>query len=124
MGRAARHVNGKVIMYANKITKSMKAAISEVERRRKIQLKYNKDNNIIPKGISKPIRERLRMADEPETKVEQFDIKEYEFKTMNKKNQKKLIKELESEMKAAAELLEFETAAKLRDKIKELKRMQ
>lgn len=59
MGRAARHVNGEVIMYADSITKSMKAAIEEVERRREIQIKYNEDNNITPQKIIKPIREKI-----------------------------------------------------------------
>ncbi len=121
MGRAARHVDGKVIMYANKITKSMKGAINEVDRRRKIQIEYNKKNNITPKTIIKPIRKKL-MTKVAEPKEENTQVKDYEFKIMTKTEQKKLIKKLETQMKTAAEILEFEIATKLRDKIRELKK--
>ncbi len=123
MGRAARHVDGEVVMYADKITDSMQRAIDEGKRRREVQLQYNKDNNITPKTISKPIRERLMEKQVEETLglLEEENVADYEFKTMSKKNQRTLIKDLENKMRTAAELMEFETAAQIRDKIKELK---
>lgn len=124
MGRAARHIQGEVVMYADKITQSMQKAIDEVARRRKIQLSYNKQHNITPQTINKPIRDRIL---EKETKIQTLNIDEmtmelYEYRTLNKKQQKEIIKKLESKMKSAAELLDFETAATIRDRIKELKK--
>lgn len=123
MGRAARHVQGEVVMYADKITGSMQRAIDEGTRRREVQLQYNKDHNITPASISKPIRERLmeKKAEETLALLEEENVEDYEFKTMTKKRQKLLIKELENKMRSAAEIMEFETAAQIRDKIKELK---
>ncbi len=118
MGRAARHVEGAVIMYADNVTKSMQAAIDEVERRRIIQENYNKKHNITPKSITKPFRDRL---------IEK--VKELEVKTGKKdltiddipiSERKKMIKNLETQMKLSAENLDFEEAAKLRDQIREL----
>jgi len=128
MGRAARHVQGEVVMYADKITDSMQRAIDEVARRRKIQTKYNLDHNIVPSSISKPIRERImeKVEDEERSaddKIKDIVIESYEFQTLTGKKQKGVIKGLESKMKSAAELMEFETAAKIRDKILELKRL-
>ena len=118
MGRAARHIKGQVIMYADTETKSMKAAIEEVERRRKYQMEYNKKHNITPKSIEKDLRERLiekveelqELLGKEDLRVEDIPVRERE----------KMIKNLESQMKQAAELLDFETAARLRDQIKEL----
>jgi len=108
MGRAARHPAGKVIMYADKITKSMREAIGEVLRRRKIQEDYNRKHHLLPQPIVKEIREW------PFGKVETpSDL----FSLFAQKD----IKEIEKEMKKAARELEFERAAKLRDLIKELK---
>lgn len=124
MGRAARHISGQVVMYADNMTDSMKKAMSEVDRRRAAQIKYNEENNIKPTQIVKPIRERiLEKVIEADPLEEKIDLKlpDYEFKTMSKTEQKKQIKNLESKMKAAANLMEFELAAKIRDKIKELK---
>lgn len=115
MGRAARHVSGQVIMYADNITRSMREAMEEVERRREYQLEYNKKHNIKPRSIQKALRERLieKIEDEiGEEIVEVGDIPE--------KERKRIIKELEEQMRQAAELLDFEAAAKLRDQIKEL----
>ena len=128
MGRAARHVQGEVVMYADKITDSMQRAIDEVAHRRKIQTKYNLDHNIVPSSISKPIRERImeKVEDEERSaddKIKDIVIESYEFQTLTGKKQKGVIKGLESKMKSAAELMEFETAAKIRDKILELKRL-
>ena len=124
MGRAARHLQGKVVMYADTITGSMQRAIEEVGRRREIQIQYNKDNNITPISIQKPIRDRIleKIIDIDESEnIEEMEIEKFEFQTMSPKKQKDIIKKLELKMKTAAELLEFETAARLRDRVKELK---
>jgi len=107
MGRAARHIEGHCILYADKITQSMKKAIKEIERRRKIQQQYNKKHHIIPKAIKKPIRDWPFLSKEKEIKAEFFAIKD--------------IKLLEKEMQQAARNLDFERAAEIRDLIKELK---
>lgn len=123
MGRAARHVQGQVVMYADKITDSMKDAIDEVERRREIQIAYNTEHGITPQSISKPIRERIMEKTEEEvSEIKGMDVEDYDFKTMTKKKQKEFIKSLETKMKMAAEILDFETAASIRDKVLELKR--
>jgi len=111
-GRAARNVNGHVIMYADTITGSMKKAIDETIRRRKIQAEYNKKNNITPTTIIKEIRDILPVR----------DILELEAKPLPKSKAaiEKLIKDKEREMKEAAKNLEFELATILRDELKEL----
>lgn len=115
VGRAARHVEGRVIMYADKITESMKYAIDETNRRRKYQEEYNKEFGITPTSISKEIRGRLveedqKIVDDDEY-VEKLDIKQ----------KKLLIKDLEQKMLLAADSLNFEKAADLRDRVKEIK---
>jgi len=115
MGRAARHISGQVIMYADKITRSMQAAIDEVNRRREYQEEYNIKHKITPTGIEKPMRDRLIEKIEEEIgekvlSVDQIPVSERE----------RIIKHLQSEMSEAAKLLDFETAARLRDQIKEL----
>ncbi|NFT05978.1 MULTISPECIES: excinuclease ABC subunit UvrB [Clostridium] len=118
IGRAARNSESKVIMYADNITKSMKKAISETERRRKIQTEYNEEHGIIPQTINKEVRELIEA-----TKVAE-ESTEYGMevtKSLTKKEVKKLIKEYTDEMKLAAKNLQFERAAQLRDKIEELK---
>jgi len=115
IGRAARHVEGRVIMYADTITDSMKYAIDETNRRRKYQEKYNKKHNIIPQSITKEIRGRLVEADD-----ERKDV-DMEIEKMDIKQKKILIKELDREMLIAADKLQFEKAAELRDRIKEIK---
>jgi excinuclease ABC subunit B len=107
MGRAARHLEGHVILYADKITKSMAAAIKEVKRRRKIQLEYNKKHKITPQPIIKPIREWSFAQKEKEITSEFWMIRDKEL--------------LEKEMKEAAKNLDFERAAEIRDLIKNLK---
>lgn len=114
IGRAARHEKGRVIMYADEITESMKFAIEETERRREYQLEYNKKHNIVPKGIKKEIRGRL--VDTEEEKEVDIDIEK-----LDEKQKKLLIKDLEKRMLVAADNLNFEKAATLRDEIKELK---
>ena len=112
IGRAARNVEGKVIMYADVMTDSIKKAVSETERRREYQLRYNKENGIVPKTIKKSIGELPEI-----TKAEKQDTKK---RKMSAKEKRELIEQLTSEMKDAAKRLDFEYAAALRDKIKAL----
>jgi len=124
MGRAARHINGKVIMYADTITGSMRKAIDEVNRRRKIQEEYNLKHQIIPQSIIKPVRERLyekeaKASDAAKYPAEEEIILEAKTKPSAKE---KIIKLLEEQMKDAAKMLDFEKAAYLRDKVIELQR--
>lgn len=120
-GRAARNVNGKVIMYANEITSAMENAINETNRRRMIQKEYNLENGIEPKTISKNIKEIIKITE----KEENYEINEIEVKFENMKNKEReeyLVK-LEKKMKKAAKNLKFEEAAYLRDKIKDFKKI-
>lgn len=118
IGRAARHVNGKVIMYADKMTDSMDYAISETNRRRKMQEEYNKKHNIIPKSIHKEIKEDLFIGKKIESDFNDLDIK-----SINKSDIKYSISQLNAEMEEAAANLDFEKAAYLRDKIEELENL-
>lgn len=123
MGRAARNVNSQVIMYADTETKSMKAAIDEVNRRRKIQLAYNKEHGITPKTITKEVRAKLIDHTEEEAAAErEADILNYlgNKDVLLPDEKKDLEKRLRKEMKLAAERLDFEAAARLRDQIKTL----
>lgn len=121
MGRAARHLESKVIMYADNLTGSMDAAIKEVERRRKIQLEYNKKHKITPKGIQKSIRARLVEREEEDKKSAAF-LSHLEHKEVLLPDEKEiLVKKLRREMQQAARELDFETAAILRDQIRLLK---
>ncbi len=116
VGRAARNAEGTVIMYADTITRSMKAAIAETERRRKIQEDYNRENGITPKTIVKKVQDIIDMGAKDEEKAKSSVPK----KKMDKKQKEEMIAKLTSEMKQAAKLLEFERAAFLRDQIKKL----
>ncbi len=121
IGRAARHVNGQVIMYADTMTDSMKRAIDETNRRRKIQTEHNKAHNIEPLGIVKEVRdltERVRVAAEPRGEYKAGGLGE-----VPKSEGQKLIAELDRQMKEAAQKWEFEKAALLRDQILELRAM-
>lgn len=118
MGRAARHVKGQVVMYADTITGSMKAAIEEVKRRRKYQAKYNKKHHIIPRSIEKALRDRL--IEKVEELEENLGKKDLRVEDIPASERAKMVKNLEAQMKQAAELLDFEEAARLRDQIKEL----
>jgi excinuclease ABC subunit B len=118
IGRAARHVEGRVIMYADTITKSMKYAVEETNRRREYQEKYNKENNITPTSIKKDIRERLVKEDKEDLDAKINILKE---KDIPKKQVRKYIKELNEKMLLAADNLQFEKAAELRDEIKRIK---
>jgi len=117
MGRASRHIDGHVIMYADTITNSMSRATEETQRRRQIQEAYNKEHGITPQGIKKVIKditERVQAVAEARTP--------YVVTPIAKEDVARLIKELESQMKTAARNLEFEKAALLRDRIIELKK--
>ncbi len=120
MGRAARHVDATVIMYADTVTKSMDAAIKEVTRRRDIQLAYNKKHNITPTSIQKSIRARLVEQQEEKNEVD-FLLEMTKKEVILPDEKEKLIKLLRKEMKQSAQMLDFEQAAKLRDRIKQLK---
>lgn len=123
MGRAARHEKGVVIMYADKQTDSMKAAIEEVTRRRTIQLQYNTKHNITPTTIQKPIRERLiekALEEEIRTGRQLIKISTAELDGMTPKDKIDYKKKLEKAMKEAAKDLNFELAAKIRDFMKTL----
>lgn len=118
VGRAARHVDGSVIMYGDKVTRSMQAAIDETNRRRAIQQKYNEDNNITPRGVDKEISEGLRAIipqkdDDKKRKLDLKKIPKDEYDTLEK--------ELVSQMNLASANLEFEKAAELRDIISEIR---
>jgi excinuclease ABC subunit B len=121
MGRAARHINGTVIMYCNEITGSMQRAIDETNRRRKIQLDYNQRYNIIPQTIQKPIYDML-YTEEMDFEEEDYVLKEGKEKYLPKGSLNALLKSLRNEMKQAAKQLDFEKAALLRDEIKRLKK--
>lgn len=119
IGRAARNANGHVIMYADKMTKSMEIAISETKRRRETQEEYNKKHGITPQTIQKGIRDVIRATHAAE---EQEDYKPAaSLGKMTKKEREKVITDMEKEMKEAAKALNFERAAELRDLILELK---
>mgnify|MGYP004554074535 CR=1 FL=1 len=116
IGRAARNASGRVIMYADSVTDSMEYAITETARRREIQMKYNLEHGIIPKTIVKDVRDVIEMS-----KSDKKSLDKKHISRMPKKEREKLIAELTKEMKEAAKMLEYEHAAFLRDKIKELK---
>ena len=120
MGRAARHINGRAILYADNMTDSMKRAIDETNRRREIQKRYNLENNITPESIIKPVDMTLVAVAEadyvsiPEPEVEDTVVEDPEKAA-------EIIAKLEAEMREAAKKFEFERAAELRDKARELR---
>lgn len=128
MGRAARHVDGKVIMYADRITGSMQRAIDEVSRRRRIQQEYNKEHGIKPRSIKKPFRkqliEREARSGKRETKDSLKDLADDLSASSNPSVLSDSIEKLRKEMRIAAEELNFERAAILRDQIDELRNLQ
>ena len=115
IGRAARNTDGTVIMYADELTDSMEKAISETNRRRKIQEEYNKKHNIIPRTIKKSVRESIKVIN-----VEDIEV---EYKLEKNQDIKETIEKLTDEMLRYAAQMEFEKAAELRDKIKELEKL-
>ncbi len=117
IGRAARHVDGHVIMYADKVTDSMRFALSETERRRAIQRSYNEEHGISPEGITKAIRD---ITDQMRKVAEERPG--YDVKSLPKDEMARLVKDLEQQMKTAAKSLEFEKAALLRDQVIELRK--
>ena len=126
IGRAARNVNGRVIMYADRMSDAMQEAIAETQERRAIQMAYNKEHNITPKSIVKAVEDILEREREDERENEKADIsiRKAGFNLLDSSQRKKYIKELEAEMLQAAKDLEFERAAVLRDEIKNIREMR
>lgn len=124
MGRAARNVDSEVIMYADNMTKSMQGAIDEVERRREIQLAYNKKHGITPATIEKEIRAKLTEREIEEEQMRSIEsLVEFGKKDVLLPDEREgLLKDLRREMKAAAERLDFEIAIRLRDEVNKLKK--
>lgn len=121
IGRAARNADGKVIMYADKITDSMEKAMSETSRRRTIQEEYNAEHGIVPKTIKKDIRDLIRITKESdEESVGAVSIKE-QYNAMDRDGKEAVLLDIELQMKDAAKALDFEKAATLRDTLLELK---
>lgn len=131
MGRAARHIDGKVILYAYKMTDSMKEAIGESQRRRKVQIEYNLKHNIFPKGINKPVREKL--VDRSQESVAEIDLPkgisnrygikklaDLDIDSLSPQDRQTMTKHLRKQMIEAADNLNFEKAAEIRDKIREI----
>ena len=114
IGRAARNANGKVIMYADTVTRSMKNAIDETNRRREIQKSYNEEHGIVPKTVIKSVHDVIDLG-------KRVDDEKKKQKKLSKSDKEKLIIELTAEMHKAAKALDFEKAAYLRDRIKELR---
>ena len=112
IGRAARNANGQVIMYADKITRSMKSAIDETNRRRRVQMEYNEENGIVPKTIIKGVHDIIDLGKKSDEKKKA---------KLSKADKESLIEEYTREMRSASSKLDFEKAAFLRDKIKELR---
>ncbi|KAA8433662.1 excinuclease ABC subunit UvrB [Weissella sagaensis] len=122
IGRAARNEHGHVIMYADNVTASMQAAMDETARRRRIQMQYNEDHNIVPHTIKKDIRDLIAISHGVENKDdEQGSFTEVAFKDMARDDQEAMLANLEDQMRAAAKRLDFEDAANLRDTVMELK---
>jgi len=120
IGRAARHINGRAMLYADTMTDSMKRAIDETNRRREIQMRYNLENNITPESIIKPVDMTLVAISEADyVKVPEEEVEE--VVTDDPEKIAELIAKLEAEMREAAKKFEFERAAELRDKARELR---
>ena len=118
IGRAARNAEGHVVMYADTMTDSMHAAITETNRRREIQQRYNEEHGITPQTIKKAVRDLISIS----RTIAKEEVKfEKDPESMSKQELEKLVKEVEKQMKKAAADLNFEAAAELRDRMKELK---
>lgn len=120
IGRAARHINGRAMLYADVVTDSMKRAIGETNRRREIQVRYNQENNITPQSIIKPVDMTLVAISEADY-VKVAEEEQEEIMTEDPEKLAEIIAKLESEMREAAKRFEFERAAELRDKARELR---
>ena len=119
IGRAARNADGRVIMYADTITDSMRAAIDETRRRRELQMRYTEEHGITPQTIRKAVRDLISISKKV---AKQEEVLEKDPESMSREELEKLIKDLQRQMKKAAADLDFETAAKLRDNMIELKK--
>lgn len=122
IGRAARNSNGKVIMYADSITDSMREAIDATERRRSLQMKFNKEHGITPKTIVKPIRDVISITKDSDEKENKESFDDLNFDELTKKQKQTMIKTLTAQMQEAAKKLDFEEAANLRDAIMDLQK--
>ena len=120
IGRAARNSEGHVIMYADKITDSMRVAIDETERRRKLQQAYNEEHGITPKTIQKSVRDLIAISKKVAAEEMEFDK---DPESMSRRELEKLIGDIQKKMKKAAAELNFEAAAEYRDKMVKLKNM-
>ena len=124
VGRAARNAAGEVIMYADEISEAMKRAIDETERRRRLQIEYNRKHGIKPRTIKKSVQEVLlttKVADERILKSDEEDVRREIAELKRNLDRFKLVEELERRMQTAAALLEFEKAALYRDALREIK---
>ncbi|UQS83324.1 excinuclease ABC subunit UvrB [Bombilactobacillus thymidiniphilus] len=124
IGRAARNAHGHVLMYADKITDSMKVAISETKRRRQLQEQFNKEHHITPQTIQKPIRDAIsaiKLVDNNGNEQEEIVADHFDFENLSKHDQQDLLEQLTAQMQQAAKKLDFEQAANLRDTILDLK---
>jgi excinuclease ABC subunit B len=121
IGRAARHIEGKVILYADHMTPSMERALAETERRRAIQHAHNEERGITPTNIVKQVRDLTDRVKSMVSEEQKLPSGEVDLTALPKEELHKMIKELEAEMKRAAKTLEFEKAAMLRDQMVELK---
>jgi excinuclease ABC subunit B len=121
MGRAARHIHGKVIMYADNVTKSMQEAIDENNRRRDYQFQWNKEHGVTPTGIIKPIRENVLTQKKGNPPALRFsEVEEIDMDQLTPEDKAKLKKVLEKRMKEAAKILDFEGATHWRDRLKQV----
>ena len=123
MGRASRHLEGRVIMYADTVTTAMKAAIGECERRRKKQITYNEEHGITPESVQKAVRDTIRSTQATQEKAARQVLVSDKVGEMPRDDIESIIEALTAEMKRAAVDLEFERAAELRDEIKDLQEM-
>jgi excinuclease ABC subunit B len=121
IGRAARHLNGKAILYADRMTDGMRYALDETNRRRRIQSEYNRENNITPQSIIKPIDMSLVAVAEGDYVTVPLEAEDEEVESMSDDERGRFITELEERMREAARQFEFEKAAALRDRLKALK---
>ena len=119
IGRAARNLNGTAILYADKMTDSMKKAIDETERRRAKQLAYNKEHNITPEGIIKEIRDLIDGVFHPQDSLQELQVadEQAQYEVMSEKQLSREIRKLEKQMQDYARNLEFEKAAQTRDQL-------